>query len=182
MVDFLFNDNSRVIFLVIVFAVILFYWMRPSRFTSVESILPTLGNDYKVFRDILVTLKGGMYRIGYLVVSRYGILLIDERDEKGTVQVSIDQREWLVTSQGAREYIYNPIWRAREVINKLNDQGDSLPIISLIVFVHAKIKNNFSKDVISLGDLSARIKKEAKVIMDDDQVQMILDRLEKRKK
>jgi hypothetical protein len=160
--------------------VIVFYWMRSSRITSVEDSLKCLGDDYIVFKDIFVTLKGGMYRIGYLVVSCYGIFLIDARSEKGTVQVSMDQREWLVTSQGNKEYIYNPMWRAREAINKLNDQGDAIPIISLVVFVHAKFKNNFSKDVISLGNLSSRIKKEFKIIMDDSQVQIILNRLEKK--
>jgi hypothetical protein len=123
-----------------------------------------------------------MYKIGYLVVSRYGLFLIDERKESGTVQVSIDQRDWLITSQGSKDYIYNPIWRAREAVNKLNDQGEAIPVFSLIVFVRAKLKNNFSKDVISLGDLKARIKKEARVLMDDSQVQMLLDRLEKRNK
>ncbi|MGV7220063.1 MAG: nuclease-related domain-containing protein [Nitrospinales bacterium] len=182
MVDLLFWDISRVIALVIVLGVILFFWMRPPRATSVEHTLKTLGNDYKVFRDILVTLNSGIYKIGYLVVSRYGVFLIEERKESGTVQVSNDQREWLVSSQGAKDYIYNPVWRAREAVNKLNDQGETIPVFSLIVFVRAKLKNNFNKDVISLGDLATRIKKESKIILNDTQVQEILDRLEKKNK
>lgn len=182
MADFLFGDNFRVLLLVVVIGVFLFYWVRPSRTTSVEEILKTLGNDYKVFRDILVTLKGGMYKIGYLVVSPYGLFLLDERNEKGTVQVSTDQREWLVTSHGAKEYIYNPIWRAREAVNKLNDQGETIPILSLIVFDQAKLKNNFSKNVVSLEGMTERIKKETKVILDDAQMQIILNRLENRNK
>jgi hypothetical protein len=182
MADFLFGDSSPIIVAAVVVVVFLFFWKRPSRIISVEDSLKSLGDEYKVFRDILVTLKSGMYKIGYLVVSRYGLFLIDERSESGTVQVSIDQREWLVTSPGTKEYIYNPVWRAREAVNKLNDQGDAIPILSLIIFIQAKLKNNFSKDVISLGDLKTRIKKEAKVLLDDGQVQIILERLEKRNK
>lgn len=160
--------------------VIVFYWRGLSRITSVEDSLKSLGEDYTVFKDILVTLKGGMYRISFLVVSCYGVFLTDERSEKGVVKVCMDQREWLVTSQGKKEYIYNPMWRAREAINKLNDQEDAIPIFSLVVFGHAKLKNNSSKDVILLRDLSGRIKKETKVKLEDAQIQVILDRLEKK--
>jgi hypothetical protein len=180
MVDFLSGDNFAFIALGVVIIIFVIFWMRPSNIRSVEDSLQSLGNGYTIFRDILVTLKSGMYKIGYLVVSRYGLFLIDERNERGTVKIKIDQREWLIASKGGKEYIYNPLWRAREAINKLNDQGDSIPIKALIVFTKAKLKNNFNKDVISIGDLSGRVKKEHKVILDDGQVQMILDRLEKR--
>ena len=180
MVDILSGDYFAFIALGVVILIFVFFWMRPSQITSIEDSLQSLGDGYTIFRDILVTLKSGMYKIGYLVVSRHGLFLIDERNERGTVQVNIDQREWLITSQGGKESIYNPLWRAREAINKLNDQGDSIPIKALIVFTNAKLKNNFNKDVVSIGDLSGRIKKELKVILDDGQVQMILDRLGKR--
>lgn len=156
-----------------------FYWMRghPPRGSTVEESLRNLGDDYKVFSGLLVTLKGGMFRISHLVVSRRGVFLIDERSEKGAVQGKPEQREWAVTGLGAGEAIYNPLWRAREAVNSLHSKVGSIPITSLIVFVHARLKSDFGGDVIPLRSLCGRIKRDTMVIMDESRMQMIVDRL-----
>ena len=157
----------------------IFYFLRRpvAQGATVEASLRSLGKDHTVFSDILVTLKGGMYRVSHLVVSRYGIFLIDERDERGAVHGKPDQKEWLLTGMGTRETLYNPLWRAREAVNKLQAQMGSIPITSLIVFVHARLKNDFGNDVVPLRDLPGRIKQETRVVLDEAQVRLVLDRL-----
>lgn len=160
-------------------ALAVFYWMRrhPARGSTVEETLRSLGDDYKALSGLLVTLKGGMFRISHLVVSRWGVFLIDERSEKGAVQGKPDQKEWLVTGLGAGEAIYNPLWRTREAVNSLQSKAGSVPITSLIVFVHARLKSDFGPDVIPLRSLCGRIKRDTRVILDESRMQMILDRL-----
>ena len=157
---------------------IFYYRRRPAaRGADVEAILQSLGKDHTVFSDILVALKGGMYRVSHLVVSRYGVFLIDERDERGAVHGKPDQKEWLLTGIGTKETLYNPLWRAREAVNKLQAQMGSIPITSLIVFVHARLKNDFGNDVIPLRDLPGRIKQETRTVLDEAQVRRVMDRL-----
>ncbi len=151
---------------------------RPiSKGYTVEQSLRNLGKDYTIISDILVTLKGGMFRISHLVVSRWGVFLIDQRNEKGAVHGTTDQMEWQVTGLGSSEAIYNPLWRAREAANELQIQLVSIPITTLIVFIHARLKNDFGRDVIYLRNLSSRIKQETKVVLDDVQINMVQDRL-----
>lgn len=160
-------------------ALAIFYWMRrhPARGSTVAESLGSLGDGYKVFSGLFVTLKGGMFRISHLVVSRRGVFLIDERAEKGAVKGKPDQMEWLVTGLGAGKAIYNPLWRAREAVNSLQPQVGSVPITTLIVFIHARLKSDFGGDVIPLQSLCGRIKQDTRVIMDESRMQMIVSRL-----
>lgn len=159
----------------------IFFLMRRHRAqaSSVRECLASLGEDYTVLSDILVTLKGGMFHIDHLVVSLYGMVLIDERDEKGTVEGKPGQRDWKVTGLGRKEMIYNPLWRLREAANSLEAQVGSIPITSLVVFVNARLKRAAGEDVISPDRLQARIRQHAKPVLDEEQVKKVLDRLGK---
>ncbi len=157
----------------------IFFLMRRPRAqgSSVRECLQSLGEDYTVLSDILVTLKGGMFQIDHLVVSRYGVVLIDERDEKGTVEGKPGQRDWKVTGLGRKEIIYNPLWRLRKAANSLQPQVGSIPVTSLVVFVNARLKRVSGDGAISLDDLEANIRQHAKPVLDEEQVKNILDRL-----
>jgi len=159
----------------------IFFLMRRPRTqgSSVRECLESLGEDYTVLSDILVTLKGGVFHIDHLVVSRYGVVLIDERDEKGTVEGKPGQRDWKVTGLGRKEIIYNPLWRLRVAANSLQTQVGSIPIASLAVFVNARLKRDAGDDAVSLDGLRARIRQHAKPILDEEQVKNILARLGK---
>ncbi len=157
----------------------IFFLMRRPRAqgSSVRECLASLGGDYTVLSDILVTLKRGMFQIDHLVVSRYGMVLIDERDEKGTVEGKPGQRDWKVTGLGRKEIIYNPLWRLRVAANSLEAQVGSIPITSLVVFVNARLKRAAGDDAVSLDGLPARIRQHAKPVLDEEQVNKILERL-----
>lgn len=159
----------------------MFFLLRKPRAegASVRDRLESLGEDYTVLSDILVTLKAGIFSIDHLVVSRFGIFLIDVRDEHGTVEGKPDQREWRVTGLGKKEIIYNPIWRAREAANSLETQVGSVPITSLVVFVNARFKGNSGGGVVALDSLQARIRQSTKPILNEEQVKNILGRLRK---
>ena len=159
----------------------IFFLMRRARTqsASVRECLQNLGSDYTVLSDILVTLKGGMFQIDHLVVSLYGVIIIDVRDEKGTVEEKPGQRDWKVTGLGRKEIIYNPLWRLRKAANSLEAQVGSIPITSLVVFVNARLKRDAGDDVISPDRLQARIRQHAKPVLDEEQVKKVLDRLGK---
>ena len=157
----------------------IFFWMwRPvAQGANVEESLRSLGKDYTVFSGLMVTQKRGVFCVSHLVVSPYGIFLIDERDEHGSVYGMLDQKEWLVTGLGAKKTLYNPLWRSCEAANKLQSLMGPIPIISLIVFVHARLKRDLGHDVVTSRDLPGRIKQDSRVILDEAQIKQVLDRL-----
>ena len=149
----------------------------PARTSSALECLQSLGEDYIVLSDILVTLKGGMFQIDHLVVSRYGIFLIDVRDERGKIEGKPDQREWKVTGLGRKEIIYNPLWRVREAANSLETQVGSVPITSLVVFVNSRLIRVAGDGAITLDNLEASIRQHAKPVLDEEQVKKVVARL-----
>ena len=140
----------------------------------VGTILRKLPPEYTVVPSAMVPTQQGVIQIDYLVVSPYGLFVINERDDSGRVRVQSGQREWEVSGFGNEELIYNPLWRNRQVINHIENKLGDLPIASLVVFVNARLEGIPDEEVVTGDQLLARIRKARHEVLTSEQQQTVL--------
>ncbi len=76
---------------------------------SVAKILSTLPSGYMVLNDVIVPTKRGTSQIDHVVVSRYGIFVIETKNYSGTIYGSESANEWKETFRTTECNFYNPV-------------------------------------------------------------------------
>jgi hypothetical protein len=140
----------------------------------VGTILQKLPPEYRVVPGAMVPTQQGVIHIDFLVVSPYGLFVINERDDTGRVRVQSGQREWEVRGFGNETLIYNPLWRNRQAINHIENKLGDLPIASLVVFVNARLEGIPDEEVLTGDQLLARIRQARHEVLTAEQQQAVL--------
>lgn len=116
---------------------------------------------YQVLDDITVPSFNGTTQIDHVVVSPYGIFVIETKNFKGWIFGNTQDKYWTQTTPGSKSRFQNPIRqnyahvKALEAVTGL----DESTFHSIIVFVgSAKFKTSMPDGVCSLVDLVERIK------------------------
>ena len=147
-----------------------------------ELILNKLGKEYEVFHDVILPSQGGMSHIDLVLISPYGVFVIDLHREEGTIDADLNSREWKI---GKKDTIYNPVWLNRRHINALEDQIGKVKIESLVVFTKARLKGNFGPGVIKIRNLVRAVKSRNAIRLFPEQLKFaskVLDSLSGSKK
>ena len=77
---------------------------------SVATILSLLPSDkYKIINDLLIEVDGRTIQIDHLVVSIYGIFVIETKNYKGRITGSDNSDYWTKNMFGNKYTFYNPI-------------------------------------------------------------------------
>lgn len=79
---------------------------------GVADILYSLGSAYHVFNNVMLKTGKGTTQIDHVVVSRYGIFVIETKSHKGTIFGDCNSKMWtqvLFTKEGQKNYpFYSP--------------------------------------------------------------------------
>lgn len=79
---------------------------------SVSKVLESLGNRYHVFNNVLIKTKGGTTQIDHVVISNYGIFVIETKSYKGMIFGDCNGKNWtqvLYSKSGMQRYqFYSP--------------------------------------------------------------------------
>ena len=62
---------------------------------QVSSILHSLGSEYFVFDNVLLETKGGTTQIDHIVISPYGIFVIETKSHKGIIYGDDNSKYWI---------------------------------------------------------------------------------------
>lgn len=90
---------------------------------SVATILSFLPSDkYKIVNDILIKSNGRTIQIDHLVISIYGIFVIETKNYKGWITGSDNSEYWVKNMFGNKYKFYNPIKQNKAHILALNKQ------------------------------------------------------------
>lgn len=143
----------------------------------VRLMLDSLGDDYAVFNDVVVEVQNGMSRIDFVVVSPYGVFVIDIKQETGKIFGEVGQQEWRVFK---KETIYNPIWRNRTHLNGLEKLLGSSSYLSLVVFLNARLKSDFGPHVVELAEMLPFVRGYQRQAVEPGRLDAIIDILEKK--
>ena len=119
---------------------------------SVALILSFLPSDkYKIINDVLVKSNNRTIQIDHIVISIYGIFVIETKNYKGWITGSDNSEYWTKNVFGNKYKFYNPIRQNKAHISALGRQlGLSVnKFIPIIVFSNrADLKVNTAHNVI----------------------------------
>ncbi|MDG1928263.1 MAG: nuclease-related domain-containing protein [Nitrospinaceae bacterium] len=146
---------------------------------GVKNVLSQLESDYEVLTNVMVPGDRGMFDLGYVVVSPYGVFVITVKQTIGKIFGRKGDREWEVKSGGSRDFIENPLWENRKHVNALEKLIGPAPFISIVVFPRGNLKGEFGANVIRLGELKNFIAQNTTFNMSMDKRDGILKTLQK---
>jgi len=118
-------------------------------------------DKYKVLNDIMLKTKRGTTQIDHIVVSIYGIFVIETKNYKGKIIGTGNRQEWIKSVHGARYYFKNPVLQnkghVRAVVKNLGIKDEF--IIPIVVFSNeCRLNVKTNSIVIRLDKLVSTIK------------------------
>jgi hypothetical protein len=170
----------------VVFIALIVMFIRQSRGKenadpqAVVNVLNQLGSDYTVVPNVVVPGERGMFALGNVVVSPYGVFVITVKQVAGKVFGREGDSEWEVKSGRNSNLISNPLWENRKHVNALEKIIGSVPFNSIVIFPRAVLKGAFGGNVIRLGELSKKITQTKTTRLSLDKRDKILKTLRKR--
>ena len=147
---------------------------------GVVNVLNQLGSDYAVVPKVVVPGERGMFALGNVVVSPYGVFVITVKQDAGKVFGKEGDSEWKVKSGRNSNLIRNPLWENRKHVNALEKVIGSVPFNSIVVFPRAVLKGAFGGNVIRLDELSMKITQTKNPRLSLDKLDEILKTLRRR--
>lgn len=133
--------------------------------------LKNLSKEYKIFHNILFKDGNIMVQIDFIIVSPYGVFVIEVKAHKGTIIGDINSQYW-VQKLGNNNYkFYNPIKQNAAHINVFKYYLKNISFIPIVVFNDSTtLKVNCA---IKMNELLDTINKYKKVVLTDKQVNYI---------
>lgn len=146
-------------------------------------ILSSLGDRYKIYNNVLIPSKNGTTQIDHIVVSPYGIFVIETKNYKGWIFGSQYSHKWTQNIYGRKYELYNPIMQNNGHITALKRliQGYDDKFISIIVFpLQSTLKTNIDIkcNVIKTEELVFRIHAYNEEVISEDDTHLICSKIE----
>lgn len=150
----------------------------------VSAHLKTLStNDYFIINDLILPTKRGTSQIDHIVVSKYGIFVIETKNYKGWIFGHENSEKWVQNIFGHKYEFVNPIRQnqshIRAIRNTISNIGQ-FPLISVVAF-SSKASLNVSVEnshVVHWGRLVSTIQRYQAIVIGEEQVQGIFDCLQ----
>lgn len=148
---------------------------------SVAAILSFLPSDkYKIINDALIKSNDRTIQIDHLVISVYGIFVIETKNYKGWITGSDDSEYWTKNVFGNKYKFYNPIRQNKAHISALSKQlGLSFnKFIPIIVFSNrADLKVNTVHNVVYTTQINRVIKAYSDIKFSEDDIQNLCKKI-----
>lgn len=148
---------------------------------GVATILSFLPSDkYKIINDVLLESNGRTIQIDHLVISIYGIFVIETKNYKGWITGSDNSEYWTKNMFGNKYKFYNPIRQNKAHISALSKQlGLSFSkFIPIIVFSsRADLKVNTVHNVIYTTQINRVIKAYSDIKFSKDDILKLCDKI-----
>ncbi len=140
--------------------------------------------NYKVINNILIPNKDKTSQIDHLVISEYGIFIIENKNYQGNIYGKQYDKTWTQVIKRAKNTFYNPIAQNYGHIKALeNIIGKEYKIYSIIVFSDKAVLNRVSIEdeenikVINESNLLQTIKSFDTTIINNDEIKVIFNKV-----
>lgn len=146
----------------------------------VARVLNRLNNDeYLVFHDLYLKSKNNSTQIDHLIVSIYGVFVIESKNYRGWIHGNEKSEYWYQTFYQSKFKLINPVKQNRSHIlflKKILKTYDQSIYNSIVVFSGtATLKNVYSETpVIYLSDLKRTLRSFRNIVLTKNQIEDIV--------
>ena len=137
-------------------------------------------NVYRRFHDVIVPAKNGTTQIDHILVSPYGLFIVETKNKKGWIFGSGDQANWTQSIYGAKYSFQNPLrqaFRQKKVLSEYLELHESI-IHTVIFFVgDCEFKTSLPDNVIK-SRLGKYIEQFSAHIIKPEELNRIVGKLE----
>jgi hypothetical protein len=151
---------------------------RLSRLTRAHFRAP----DYHLMNHITLPLEDGTTQVDHILISRFGVFVIETKDYQGWIFANAKQTSWTQVLFKLKFRFQNPIFQNVRHVRAVQELLDFLPpdvIKSVVVFTgEAEFKTEVPDGVFSLSGFADHIHEQTAEIMSLNRVQFCVGRLE----
>lgn len=138
--------------------------------------------EYHLLNHVTLPLKDGTTQVDHILVSRFGVFVIETKDYKGWIFANPKQASWTQVTFNSKFRFQNPIFQNFRHVCAVQDLLDFLPpdaIRSVVVFTgDAEFKTDVPPGVFSLSGFVGHIREHATEVMSLNRLQFCVGRLE----
>jgi hypothetical protein len=138
--------------------------------------------DYHLLNHITLKLKDGTTQIDHILVSRFGVFVIETKDYKGWIFADPRQPNWTQVLFKLKFKFQNPIFQNKRHVRAVQEVLDFLPadsIKSIVIFTGAaEFKTNIPSGVFTLSSFFKFLQSSTEEILSLNRVQFSVGRLE----
>lgn len=138
--------------------------------------------DYHLFNHLTLKLNEGTTQIDHVLVSRFGVFVIETKDYRGWIFASPGQAQWTQVLFNGKHKFQNPILQNKLHVKAVTDLLDFLPadvVKSIVVFTEkAEFKTDVPLGVFRVSELVSQIQKFKEEVMTMNRLQFCIGRLE----
>lgn len=138
-------------------------------------------NVYRGFHDVIIPANNGTTQIDHILVSPYGLFIVETKNKQGWIFGSGDQPTWTQSIYGKKYSFQNPLrqtFRQKKVLSEYLGLHESI-IHTVIFFVgDCKFKTHLPDNVIKSG-LGRYIKQFKDRILSPQEIERIAGKLER---
>lgn len=138
--------------------------------------------DYHLMNHITLPFKNGTTQIDHILVSRFGVFVIETKDYKGWIFANPKQSTWTQVIFKSKFKFQNPIFQNQSHLRAVRDLLDFLPSESVkpaVVFTgDAEFKTPCPVGVFNLRGLLEHIREHSTEVLSQNRVQFSVGRLE----
>jgi hypothetical protein len=120
-----------------------------------------LGDEYIRFHDVIVPAPNGTTQIDHLLLSRFGIFVIETKNINGWIFGNEKSKQWTQSLYGKKYKFQNPLHQnyrhTKALASYLNIDHDNIHSVVFFIGDNTKLKTDLPKNVMTHG-LSAYIK------------------------
>ncbi|MDC2890256.1 NERD domain-containing protein [Psychrosphaera sp. G1-22] len=131
------------------------------------------GQKYPTFHDVTLITPDGTTQIDHILISPYGIFVIETKNLRGWIFGGEKQRQWTQTIYKNKYKFYNPIlqnYKHVKAIEKLLGANSST-IFNIVVFVGScQFKTEMPKNVVTKSGLIPLIKSQRHEVLNSDTI------------
>lgn len=139
-----------------------------------------LDDNYHVLTDIVLKAQNGTTQIDQIIVSKFGIFVVEVKNYKGWIFGNEKDAQWTQALTSGKYRFQNPLrqnYKHVKSLQSLLNNPDNF-FKSMIVFLEADFKTEFPENVVNTGtDYFNFIQKHQTVLLSDDEVKIIVDKI-----
>lgn len=153
-------------------------YLGEKRVAAILAFLPS--DKYKIINDVLIESNGKTIQIDHIVISIYGIFVIETKNYTGWITGSDNSEYWTKNMFGNKYKFYNPVKQNKAHILALNRQlGIRFNnFISIVVFTNnADLRINTTHNVIYISQIKSLIKEYIDIKFSESDVQKICEKV-----